>query len=81
LSDHLKGISIEKTYIGKFTYTVSITFIQKFWGLTKDRFLFFDFRHSGVNETAVTKIGDFIVDFLREFEAIFKKALTCVSGA
>jgi hypothetical protein len=29
----------------------------------------------------VTKIGDFIVDFLCEFEAIFKKALTRVSGA
>jgi hypothetical protein len=29
----------------------------------------------------VTKIGDFIVDFLREFEAIFKKALTRESGA
>jgi hypothetical protein len=29
----------------------------------------------------VTKIGDFIVNFLREFEAKFKKALTCESGA
>jgi hypothetical protein len=31
----------------------------------------------------VTKICDFIVDFLREFEAVFKKALTRarVSGA
>jgi hypothetical protein len=29
----------------------------------------------------VTKIGDFVVDFLREFKAISKKALTCVSGA
>jgi hypothetical protein len=28
----------------------------------------------------MTKIGDFIVDFLH-FKAIFKKALTCVSGA
>jgi hypothetical protein len=26
------------------------------------------------------KIGDFIVDFLSELEAIFKKALTRVSG-
>jgi hypothetical protein len=25
----LKGISIEKTYIGKLTYTISITFTQK----------------------------------------------------
>jgi hypothetical protein len=31
--------------------------------------------------TAVTKIGDFIIDFRREFEAIFKKALSRVSGA
>jgi hypothetical protein len=37
----------------------------------------------GVFVTAVsmTKIGDFIVDFLLEFEAIFKKGLTRVSGA
>jgi hypothetical protein len=53
----LKGISIEKTYIGKLSCTIPI------------------------NDTAVTKIGDFIVDFLREFEATFKKALTRVSGA
>jgi hypothetical protein len=32
--------------------------------------------HSGVIDSAVTKSGDFIVDFLGEFEAIFKKALT-----
>jgi hypothetical protein len=31
-------------------------------------------------DTAVTKIGDFIVDFLREFEGIYKKALTRLSG-
>jgi hypothetical protein len=33
--------------------------------------------------TAVTliKIGDFIVEYLREFEAIFKKALTSVPVA
>jgi hypothetical protein len=38
----LKGISIEKTYIGKLPCTiptVSITFTQKIWGLTRDRFL------------------------------------------
>jgi hypothetical protein len=34
----LKGISNEKTYQGKFTYTISITFTQKIWGLTKHRF-------------------------------------------
>jgi hypothetical protein len=33
------------------------------------------------NDTAVMKIGDFKVDFLCKFEAIFKKALTRVSGA
>jgi hypothetical protein len=37
--------------------------------LTKDRFC-----HSGVTDTAVTEIGDFTVEFLREFKAIFKKA-------
>jgi hypothetical protein len=36
---------------------------------------------SGVIDTAVNKIGDFVVDFLREFEAIFKKGLAHVSGA
>jgi hypothetical protein len=65
----LKGISIEIN-IHKQIYTISITFTQKIWGFTKDRFC-----HSGVIDTAVTKIVDFIVDFLREFEAIFKKAL------
>jgi hypothetical protein len=37
--------------------------------------------YSGVIDTAVTKIGDFIVEHLRELKAIFKKALNCVSGA
>jgi hypothetical protein len=73
---HWKGISIEKTYICKLTYTISITFTPKIWGWTKDRFCYI-----GIIDTAVTKIGDFVVDFLREFEAIFKKALTRVSGA
>jgi hypothetical protein len=67
----LKAISIEKTLIGKLVCTIPITFTQKIWGLTRDRFC-----HSGVNDTSVTKIGD----FLPEFEAIFKKALTRVSG-
>jgi hypothetical protein len=35
----LKGLSIEKTCIGKLSYTISITFTHKIWGLTKDRFL------------------------------------------
>jgi hypothetical protein len=34
----LKGIFIEKTYMGKLSCTISITFTQKIWGLTKDRF-------------------------------------------
>jgi hypothetical protein len=50
-------------------FTTSIDFPQKIWGLTKDLF-----RHSGVINTAVTEMGDFVDDFLREFEDIFKKA-------
>jgi hypothetical protein len=72
----LQGISIEKTYIGNLTYTISITFTQKIWGLTKDLFC-----HSGGIGTAVTNIGDFIVHFPHDFKAIFIKALTHVSGA
>jgi hypothetical protein len=72
----LKRISIEKTFIGKLSCTIPITFTQEIWGLTRDRFY-----HSDVIDTAVTKIGDFIVDFIREFETIFKKTLTRVSGA
>jgi hypothetical protein len=70
-----KGIIYKKKCIDKLTYTRSITFSQKIWGLPKDRFC-----RSGIIDTAVTKIGDFIVDFLREFEAIFKKASNRVSG-
>jgi hypothetical protein len=44
-------------------------YTQKIWGLTRELFLY-----SGVIDTAVTEFGDFIVDFLREFEAIFEKA-------
>jgi hypothetical protein len=33
------------------------------------------FCHSCVIDTAVAKIGDFVVDFLREFQAMFKKTL------
>jgi hypothetical protein len=68
----LKGISIEKTYTGKLSYTISKAFTQKIWGLTSD----------SVIDTTVTKIGDFVVNFLREFESIFKKALTnpCIRG-
>jgi hypothetical protein len=34
----LKGIYIGKSYIGKLTCTISITFAHKIWGVTKDRF-------------------------------------------
>jgi hypothetical protein len=53
----LKGKSIEKTYIGKLSYNIYNIYI---WGLTKENF----FYHSGVIDTVVTKIGDFVVDFL-----------------
>jgi hypothetical protein len=39
------------------------------------------FTHSSVIDIAVHIIGNFIVEYLRKFEAMFKKALTCVSGA
>jgi hypothetical protein len=39
------------------------------------------FCDNGDIDNAVTKIGDFAVDFLREFEIIFKKSLNCVSRA
>jgi hypothetical protein len=37
--EYLKGISIEKTYIGKLSRTIRITFSQKIWRLNRDRFL------------------------------------------
>jgi hypothetical protein len=37
--------------------------------------------HSGVINTAVHKLGDFKVEYIREFEAIFKTAVTRVSVA
>jgi hypothetical protein len=35
----LKGISIGKTFIGKLSCTIPITFTHKIWRLTRDRFL------------------------------------------
>jgi hypothetical protein len=64
-----KGMSVEKTYKGNLSYN---KFTQKIWGVNKD--------HSGVIDTAVHKVVDFIVENLREFEVIFKKALTRLSG-
>jgi hypothetical protein len=55
---------------------LSIAFTPKIWSLTKDRF-----GHIAVMDTAMYKIGDFLVQYLREFEAIFNKALNRVSGA
>jgi hypothetical protein len=37
--------------------------------------------HSGVNDTAVTKLGEYKGDLLREYWSILKKALTRVSVA
>jgi hypothetical protein len=39
------------------------------------------FGSSGVNDSAGAKIGDFLVEYLGEFEAICKKASTRLSGA
>jgi hypothetical protein len=63
------GEFYRKSYIGKLFYTLSITFTQhKNMGViySKDRF---------------GPSGAFLVDLLREFEAIFKKDLTPLSGA
>jgi hypothetical protein len=35
----LKGISIEKTYIGHLSYTIPVTFTHKKWGLNRDQWL------------------------------------------
>jgi hypothetical protein len=59
----LKEISIEKSYKGKFFYTISITFTHKSMGVY----------YGSLLVTAVTEIGDFVLEFLREFEAIFKR--------
>jgi hypothetical protein len=56
----LKGISIEKTFIGKLPCTIPITFTHKIRGVNYRSL----FCHSGVIDTAAAKIGDFIVDFL-----------------
>jgi hypothetical protein len=62
----LKGISMAKTYIEKLSNTISINFTHKIWGLNKDLFYY---------------NCDFVVYFLREFEAIFKKGFNpCIRG-
>jgi hypothetical protein len=65
----LKGISIKKSYIGKFYYPLAITITQKYRGYLKIVF--------GTG----AKIGNLQAEYLQEFEAICKKALTCESGA
>jgi hypothetical protein len=72
----LKGIFIEKNIHRQTVLHYFYNFHTKNMGLTRDSFC-----HSGGNDTAVTKIGDFVVDFLRELESIFKKALTRELGA
>jgi hypothetical protein len=62
----LKGTSIKKNIAKQIVLFFIYNFHTKIWGLTKDRFC-----HSGVIDTAVTKIVNFIVDFLNEFKAKF----------
>jgi hypothetical protein len=57
-------------------YPIAITITQKYRG-----YLRILFGSSFVIDTAGAKIGDFIVEYLREFEAICKKALTRESEA
>jgi hypothetical protein len=72
----LRGISIKKNYIGKLYYPIHITITQKYRGYIRIVFGF-----SGVIDTAEAKIEVLKVEYLRELQAICKKALTRVSGA
>jgi hypothetical protein len=65
----LKGISIEKIYIGKLYYPIYITITQKYRG-----YLRIIFGSSGVIDTAFAKIGDLIVKNI----IIRKLGLQCV---
>jgi hypothetical protein len=56
-------------------YPIAINITQKYRG-----YLRIFFGHSGVIDTAEAKVGDFKVEYLREFHAICKKALTRGSG-
>jgi hypothetical protein len=71
----LKGISIRKTYIGILYYPTAITITQKYRGHL--RIVFGD---SGVVDTAVAKIGDFVVECLRDFSEISKTLYPCIRG-
>jgi hypothetical protein len=72
----LKGISIEKTLIGKFSYTTSTSkFHTKIWGLNMDFF-----GHSAVIDIAVHKIGDIIVGFSSHIPTYIQKGFNpCIS--
>jgi hypothetical protein len=71
----LNGIPIEKSYIGKLYYTTYIH--TKNMGVNYGSLLW-----SAVSLTPLTtKKVEFIVEYLRKYKAICKKALTCVSGA
>jgi hypothetical protein len=72
----IKGNINQKTSKGKLSYTISITLTLKIGGLTKNFFA-----TAVVFYTTVCQIGNFIVAFLFEFEAIFKKVLTCALWA
>jgi hypothetical protein len=66
-----KGNINKTNYIGKLYYPIAITITQKYRG-----YLRICWGYSGVIDSAGAKIGDFIVEYLREFKAICKKALT-----
>jgi hypothetical protein len=57
-------------------YPIAIAITQKYRGYLRIIFV-----SSGVIDTTAAKIGDFILEHLREFEAICKKALTRSLGA
>jgi hypothetical protein len=64
-----KGNINKKNYIGKLSFSYNNH--KKYKG-----YLRIIFGMSGVIDTPEAKIGDFIVDYLREFEVTCKKALT-----
>jgi hypothetical protein len=73
----LKGNINEKNYICKLYYPIAIKITHKYRGYPR-----IVFGHSGVFDTAVANIGDFIDEYLCEFEAIcMQKGFTPVSGA
>jgi hypothetical protein len=57
-------------------YPIAITITQKYRGYSR-----IVFGLNGFIDTTQVKIGDFKVEYLCEFQAICKKALTRVSGS